>query len=143
MKLNIKSLLIRGTIFALVLATFAVNPVYAQVSIPDIEPAAYANNIDILINAAPQILFWVLIVFLAIAIGVVVIKALNPLSDDSEEKFSEGRKWFQRTGTLFVFPIVLIIVIIIVWSLLGFGNPFERLGDAQPGDKICEIFGGC
>lgn len=115
----------------------------AAVSIPDVEAKSYASNIDTIINAAPQILFWVLIVFLAIAIGIVVIKALNPLSDDSEEKFSEGRKWFQRTGTLFLFPIILIIVIIIIWSLLGFGNPFTKIEDQSPATQICNIFGGC
>lgn len=116
------------------------------VKIPNISPKTYAQNIDTIINAAPQVLFWVLILFLAIAIGVVVIKALNPLSDDSEEKFGEGRKWFQRTGTLFIFPIVLIVVVVIVYTLLGFGNPFAYIsGDTKPSPvtKICTDLGGC
>ncbi|MCA9382379.1 hypothetical protein KC660_03165 [Candidatus Dojkabacteria bacterium] len=75
----------------------------------------------------PAVVIGLMFLVLIIAGIVILIKTLNPLSGDSEENFSKGKKWFQGAGVLIIAPIIMVIVIAFVWITLGFGNPFDYL----------------
>lgn len=80
----------------------------------------------------PTLVLGLMVVMIIIASVVILIKTLNPMSGESEENFSKGKKWFQGTGVLLVAPLIMLIIIAFVWITLGFGNPLTYLS-TDPG----------
>lgn len=93
----------------------------------DIQPGAASSWVEGVVNALPKIIFVVAFILVFGFMFIILVKSLNPFTEDQEGKFKEGKSWFTRAGILILAPIIVFVVVIVVYSVLGFQNPFEAV----------------
>ena len=98
-------------------------PISAQSLVPNnvllTDPDVAAVGISAFASALPLTIFFIVAVSLTVFVVIVLIKALNPMADDQEDKYKEGRKWFRNAGIIIAAPVILFAVIVIFQSVLN------------------------
>lgn len=103
------------------------NTIFPIESDKDIQPGAASSWVEGVVNALPTIIFVVAFILVFGFMFIILVKSLNPFTEDQEGKFKEGKSWFTRAGILILAPIIVFVVVIVVYSVLGFQNPFEAV----------------
>lgn len=88
-----------------------------------------ASWISDIVNALPTLIFVVAFILVFGFMFIILVKSLNPFTEDQEGKFKEGKSWFTRAGILILAPILVLVVVIVVYGLFGIDNPFTAVKD--------------
>jgi flagellar biosynthesis protein FlhB len=111
----------------------SIFPLESTKTIEEGQVATYAEGA---INALPTIIFVIAFILVFGFMFIILVKSLNPFTEDQEGKFKEGKSWFTRAGILILAPIIVFVVVIVVYSIMGFQNPFEAVKDGLDLSKL-------
>lgn len=91
------------------------------------ESGDVATWVSDVINALPTLIFVVAFILVFGFMFIILVKSLNPFTEDQEGKFKEGKSWFTRAGILILAPVLVLVVVVVVYTVMGIDDPFAAL----------------